>query len=154
MRRESPDLDSGRDENRDSAADHEKDRRKEALHVLLEARERLLSQMAEDILSNREVLLDSSGEESFSSFELEEIENRYSARLNALNSLLENLEYRHPHVRHRVETLTTTLRALKRDLGDLLTKFDEWDLVNLEITPISGEELLVVAALTADEYPE
>ena len=148
MRRESPDAESRRDD------DREKDRRKEALHVLLEARERLLTQMAEDILSNRDVLLDASERESFSSFELEEIEDRYSARLNALNSLLENLEYRQPNVRHRIETLTTTIRGLKRDLSDLLTKFDQWDLVNLEITPISAEELLVVAALTADEYPE
>ena len=102
MRRESPDVESSQRE------DQERERRREALGVLLEARERLLAQMTEDVLSNREVLLDGSSRDGFSSFELEEIEDRYSARLNALNSLLENLEYRHPKIKHRVETITTS----------------------------------------------
>ena len=110
MKRESPDVEQGQRE-----AD-ERERRKAALHVLIEARERLLAQMAEDVLSNSDVLLDGSTQDGFSNFELEEIEDRYSARLNALNSLLENLEYRQAKVKYHVETLTTTPRHLKKDL--------------------------------------
>jgi len=148
MKRERPEVEFNRHEKK------EREPRKEALHVLLEARERLLSQMAEDILAHRDVLLDGTAREEFSSFELAEIEDRYSARLNALNSLLENLEYRHPRVRHRVETLTTTHHTLKKDLNELLDRFDQWDLVNIAVTSGRGDELLVIAALTADEYPE
>jgi hypothetical protein len=148
MKREGADVESGQRE------EQERERRKEALHVLLDARERLLSQMTEDILTNRDALLDGSVRDGFSSFELEEIEDRYSTRLHAINSLLENLEYRHPMVRHRIETVSTTLRHLKRDLTGLLGKFEEWDLVDLEILPAGADEVLVVAALTADEYPE
>ncbi len=148
MSRESPDVESGQRE------DQERERRREALSVLMDAREHLLAQMTEDIPSNREVLLDGSSRDGFSSFELEEIEDRYSARLNALNSLLENLEYRHPSIQHRVETLTTDPGSIKKDLSALLTRFDQWDLVDLEITPLDGGEILVVVALTADEYPE
>lgn len=122
--------------------------------MLLEARERLLAQMAEDILSHRDVLLEGPDRQSFSSFELGEIEDRYSSRLNALNSLLENLEYRHPRVRHRVETISTTHKGIKKDLTALLDKFEQWDLVDIAVTPVQGDELLVIAALTVDEYPE
>lgn len=148
MRRESPDVEPSQHE------DQERERRREALNVLMEARDRLLAQMTEDVLSNREVLLDGSSRDGFSSFELEEIEDRYSARLNALNSLLENLEYRHPKIQHRVETITTNVSALKKDFSALLSRLDQWDLVDMEITPLENGELLVVAALTADEYPE
>ncbi len=148
MKRESTNVEPGQRE------DEERDRRREALEVLVEARERLLARMTEDVLSNRDLLLDGSARDGFTSFELEEIEDRYSARLNALNSLLENLEYRHPTIKHRVETLTTDPRSIKKDLSALLTRFDQWDLVDLEITPLDGGEILVVVALTADEYPE
>lgn len=148
MRRHGISTEPGQQEGQDG------DDRREALHVLVEARERLLQQMAEDILSHRELLLQSPGRGGYSSFELEEIEDRYSARLNAINSLLENLEYRHPQVRHRIETLTTTSRNLKRDLTALLAQCEQWDLVDLSVTPLSPQELLVVAALAADEYPE
>ena len=132
----------------------EQSRRKEALDVLLAARERLLAQMTEEVISNREVIQEGSSIEGLSSFELEEIEDRYSARLNALNSLLENLESRRPTVRHRVESLKTTTHSLEKDLAGLLAKLEQWDLVDMAILPQAGERLLVVLALTADEYPE
>lgn len=132
----------------------EQSRRKEALDVLLAARERLLAQMTEEVISNREVIQEGSSIEGLSSFELEEIEDRYSARLNALNSLLENLESRRPTVRHRVESLKTTTHSLEKDLAGLLSKLEQWDLVDMTILPQAGERLLVVLALTADEYPE
>lgn len=148
MERESYGVDAG------SSEEEERKRRREALDVLLEARDRLLAQMTEDVLSHRELILDGSGEEGLFHFDLEEIEDRYSARLNALNSLLENLEYRNPRIKHRIETLTTTSRALKKDLSSLLARMDQWDLVDLHVAPLNGEELLVVVALTADEYPD
>jgi hypothetical protein len=148
MERESHGIDAG------SSEEEERKRRREALDVLLEARDRLLAQMTEDVLSHRELILDGSGEEGLFRFDLEEIEDRYSARLNALNSLLENLEYRNPRIKHRVETLTTTPRALKKDLSSLLARMDQWDLVDLHVAPLDGEEMLVVVALTADEYPD
>jgi hypothetical protein len=147
MRRESSDVEARRE-------DEERNRRREALDVLLEARDRLLAQMTDDVLSNRDVILDGSGTEGIFRFDLEEIEDRYSARLNALNSLLENLEYRNPRIRHRIETLTTTSRTLKKDVSALLGKLDQWDLVDIDVSKIEGEEMLVVLALTADEYPD
>ena len=147
MRRESSDVEARRE-------DEERNRRREALDVLLEARDRLLAQMTDDVLSNRDTILDGSGTEGLFRFDLEEIEDRYSARLNALNSLLENLEYRNPRIRHRIETLTTTSRALKKDVSALLGKLDQWDLVDIDVSKLEGEEMLVVLALTADEYPE
>jgi hypothetical protein len=147
MRRESSDVEARRE-------DEERNRRREALDVLLEARDRLLAQMTDDVLSNRDTILDGSGTEGLFRFDLEEIEDRYSARLNALNSLLENLEYRNPRIRHRIETLTTTSRALKKDVSALLGMLDQWDLVDIDVSKLEGEEMLVVLALTADEYPE
>jgi len=147
MRRESSDVEARRE-------DEERNRRREALDVLLEARDRLLAQMTDDVLSNRDTILDGSGTEGLFRFDLEEIEDRYSARLNALNSLLENLEYRNPRIRHRIETLTTTSRALKKDVSAFLGKLDQWDLVDIDVSKLEGEEMLVVLALTADEYPE
>ena len=147
MRRESSDVEARRE-------DEERNRRREALDVLLEARDRLLAQMTDDVLSNRDMILDGSGSEGLFRFDLEEIEDRYSARLNALNSLLENLEYRNPRIRHRIETLTTTSHTLKKDVSALLGKLDQWDLVDIDVSKLEGEEMLVVLALTADEYPE
>ena len=147
MRRESSDVEARRE-------DEERNRRREALDVLLEARDRLLAQMTDDVLSNRDLILDGSGSEGIFRFDLEEIEDRYSARLNALNSLLENLEYRNPRIRHRIETLTTTSDRLKKDVSALLGKLDQWDLVDIDVSRLEGEEMLVVLALTADEYPE
>jgi hypothetical protein len=129
------------------------DRRREALQVLLEARERLLSQMTEDILAASDVLLDRS-QNGLMSFEFQEIEDRYASRLTALNSLLEQFEYRQPKIRYRVESMTSSQRTLKRDLGNLLKQYEEWDLVNFEVLRGDDDQLQVVAVLTADEYPE
>jgi len=148
MKRESSKIERWHKEEQEQA------RRKEALDVLLAARERLLAQMTEEVIANREVIVEGSSIEGLSSFELEEIEDRYSARLNALNSLLENLENRRPTVRHRVESLETTTGALEKDLAGLLSELEQWDLVDMAILPREGEQLLVVLALTADEYPE
>ena len=147
MERESPKVDTGHEE------EAERNRRGEALDVLLEARERLIAQMTEDILSHRELIVEGSGQDGLFGFEFQEIEDRYSARLNALNALLENLEYRRPKIKYRVETLNTTLRSLKKDLSLLLSK-EEWDLVNVDVTRLDSDQMLVVAAFTMDEYEE
>lgn len=147
MERESPRVDTGRQE------EEERSQRREALDVLLEARERLIAQMTEDILSHRELIQEGSVQDGLFGFEFQEIEDRYSARLNALNALLENLEYRRPKIKYRVETLSTTLRSLKKDLSHLLSK-EEWDLVNVDVTRLEGDQMLVVAAFTMDEYEE
>jgi hypothetical protein len=130
----------------------EEARRREALQVLLDARERLMTQMMDDILERREAL-DSEGG-SYSSFELEEIEDRYTARLQAINSLLENLEYRQPSIRYEVEAFTTSLKVLKKDLAAALDAYDQWDLVSVNVVPGRGEDVTVLLTFTADEYPE
>jgi hypothetical protein len=130
----------------------EKNRRKRALEVLLEARERLLSQVTDDILSHSDALLDGSQEGVFS-FEFQEIEDRYSARLNALNSLLEHLECREPIIENRVETVETSRRSIKKDLAALVRRLDQWDLVDFEVVP-QDESLLLIAVFTRDEYPD
>jgi hypothetical protein len=125
--------------------------RKEAIEVLLEVRDRLVAQLCEDILAGKDVLLDRSPDAPFS-FEFQEIEDRYSARLHAINSILENLEYRRPRLSHRVETLYTTPDQIARDLNELVDRFDQWDLVSINLTPLEGGELLAVVSFTADEY--
>jgi hypothetical protein len=147
MDRERPKVDTRQQETA------EQGRRKAALEVLLEARERLIGQMTEDILSHQELLVEGPGQDGLFGFEFQEIEDRYSARLNALNSLLENLEYRRAKIKYRVETLSTTLGSLKKDLTHLLSK-EEWDLVNVDVTRLDGDRMLVVAAFTMDEYDE
>ena len=144
-----PDLDSDRARSR--AEERSRRDRRGALEVLLEARERLVAQMCGDILSSRDVILDDSPDGLFS-FELQEIEDRYSARLHALNSILENLEYRRPRIAHRIETFRSTRTSLQEHLDDAVNRFDQWDLVDIDVTPLEGEEVLVVVAFTADEY--
>ena len=146
MKRESSNLDPSSNEARDNRW------RRDALEVLLEARERLITQMADEIRAQREVLLEGGGESLFS-FEFQEIEDRYSARLHSLNSILENLEYRRPRLAHKVETLKTTQANLDTELNALISQYDQWDLVNVSVNPI-GEALLVVVVFTADEYSE
>lgn len=125
--------------------------RKQAIEILLEVRERLVAQLCEEIQSGRDHLLDETPEALFS-FEFQEIEDRYSARLHAINSILENLEYRRPRIAHRVETLYTVPDQLSRDLNDLVDRFDQWDLVDIDVTPLENGELLAVVSFTADEY--
>lgn len=148
MKKEGPKVAAAR------ADDAERARRREALETLSEARDKLLQRMTEDVLSNQDVLREGAGPEGMSTFELEEIEDRYSARLNALNSLLENLEYRRPVIRHRAETMITTQRAIEKDINELLAENEQWDLVDISVCSLEGDKLLVVVAFTVDEYPE
>ncbi len=74
MQKEPPGID------RERYSEREDGRIRDALQVLAEARERLLAQMTEDVLSHREGLLNASEEDGVFSFELQEIEDRYSTR--------------------------------------------------------------------------
>ena len=131
-----------------------KKKRSEALEILLEARDRLVSQLCDDILSHRDVILEDAGQEGLFSFEFQEIEDRYSARLHALNSILENLEYRRPRIAHKVETFRTSSDELAKDLNEVVDRYDQWDLVDIDVTPLSDAQLLVVVGFTADEFVE
>jgi len=109
--------------------------------------------MADEIRAHRDVILDqATGQDSLFSFEFQEIEDRYSARLHALNSILENLEFRRPRLAHKVETLTTSREHLYQDLNSLVSQFDQWDLVDINVTELKDEQLLAVVSFTADEY--
>ncbi len=147
MPRGSSDLESSARESRTHRL------RRDALETLLEARDRLVSQMADEIRAHRDVILDqATGQDSLFSFEFQEIEDRYSARLHALNSILENLEFRRPRLAHKVETLTTSREHLYQDLNSLVSQFDQWDLVDINVTELKDEQLLAVVSFTADEY--
>lgn len=147
MKAESSDV-----EREGEAREHK--RRRDAIEILLEARERLFAQLTEDILSNREVILDSSGPDGVFSFEFQEIDNRYSGRIHALNSLLESLEYRRPRFAHKVETFIASRESLEKDINDVVSSHDQWDLVDMNLTPLEDDKFLVVAAFTVDEYVE
>ena len=147
MRQEGSGLDAFRFDARERA------RRKEALDVLLEARDRVLAEMTEEILAHQDVFLDASQGGVFS-FEFQEIEDRFSVRLNSLNALLEHLEYRQALIRHRVETQETTRGALQKTLQSLLDRFENWDLADFEVVPGAGEKVLLVAVLLCDEVPD
>ena len=119
----------------------------------MEAREQLLAQMTEEILAHRDVFLDSADGSTFS-FEFQEIEDRYSVRLNSLNVLLEHLEYRQPRVLHRVETVTTTLASVNQSLDALLGSSDDWELGDFEVVRLEGDQVLLIAVLVCDEAQE
>ena len=127
-------------------------RTQEALHVLLEARDRLLEQMTNDILAHREALLGDADDSGVFNFELQEIEDRYSARLSSLNALLENLEYRQPRVEHRVETVDTTVERVGEAIFEIVDTLPGWDLVDFEVVAKKGDDVSVVAVLARDEY--
>ncbi len=129
-------------------------RRRDALEILLKARDGLISEMAEEIRLRKDALLDSAGEQNVLGFEFQEIEDRYTARLQALNSILENLEYRRPRLAHRIETINSTRDNLKKDLNELVSRFDQWDLVDVNVSEMSDSSLLVVISFTADDYGE
>ena len=148
MQKETSNLESSVRERRQNL------RRRDALEILLKARDGLIAEMAEEIRLRREALLDSSGDQNVLGFEFQEIEDRYTARLHALNSILENLEYRRPRLAHRVETLATTSEDLKKDLNGLVSRFDQWDLVDVSVTQLSDSSLLAVVSFTADDYGE
>ena len=129
-------------------------RRRDALEILLKARDGLIAEMAEEIRLRKDALLDSAGEQNVLGFEFQEIEDRYTARLQALNSILENLEYRRPRLAHRIETINSTRDNLKKDLNELVSRFDQWDLVDVNVSEMSDSSLLVVISFTADDYGE
>ncbi len=149
MHRDFPGIDAGRNPSRPGH-----DKSSQALAILLEARERLLEQMADEIVSHREELLGASGEAGMFSFELQEIEDRYSARLTALNALVENLEYRQPQVDHRVETAETTLAGVQQSLERILRRSESWDLVDFEVVRLEDDRVFLVTVLARDEPPE
>ena len=128
--------------------------RRDALEILLKARDGLIAEMAEEIRLRKDALLDSAGEQNVLGFEFQEIEDRYTARLQALNSILENLEYRRPRLAHRIETINSTRDNLKKDLNELVSRFDQWDLVDVNVSEMSDSSLLVVISFTADDYGE
>ena len=144
--------DSSRIETGRGSERREDQRMKSALNVLLEARERLLSQMTEDILAHRDGLLTTSIDDGVFGFELQEIEDRYSARLSALNSLLESLDDRQPTVQHRVETFETTLSEVGATLRKVLDASERWDLVDFEVVPKDSAKALLVVVLACDEF--
>jgi len=140
---------SGLDQFRSEADEEDEVRRKAAVNVLLEAKERLLVQLTEEILSHRESFLDDSSVAAFG-FELQEIEDRYSVRLNSLSVLLEQLDTRPPRLQHRVETVTTTLKAVKKDLKQLVDRYDGWDLADFEVVPCA-EGVVLIAIFVCEE---
>src|SRR5262245_61870478 len=131
-----------------------RDRRQDALKLLVQAREHLISQMAEEIISNRDALLGDPSQTGIFGFEFQEIEDRYIGRLNAINSILDNLEYRPARIVNKTEVLFTTRKRMKKDLDDLISRYDQWDLVNVNAAKIADDQLMVIVAFTADEYPE
>ncbi len=124
---------------------------REAFRVLIEARDRLLRKLSEEVLAHREAFLDASGSDDPLGFELQEIEDRYSARLTALNSLIDNLEYRRPRVEHKVRVLRATVPSLERVLS---RAHSDWDLVGVSIARLEGDQVLAVVAFTSEVYDE
>ena len=129
-------------------------RRRDALEILLKARDGLIAEMAEEIRLRKDAFIDSSGDHNVLGCEFQEIEDRYTARLHSLNSILENLEYRRPRLAHRIETLSSTRESLKKDLNDLVCRFDQWDLVDVNVSEMTDSTLLAVVSFTADDYGE
>ena len=130
------------------------ERRQDALNLLLQAREHLIAQMAEEIISNRDAILGDPSQTGIFGFEFQEIEDRYIGRLNAINSILDNLEYRPARIINKTETLVTNRKRMKRDLDELIARYDQWDLVSLNATKLGEDQLLLLVAFTADDYPE
>ena len=132
------------------------DRRNDALQLLIKAREHLIAQMAEEIVSNRDAILGDPSQTGLFGFEFQEIEDRYIGRLNAINSILDNLEHRTARVVNKTEVLFTNKKRLKKDLDDLIEKYtnEQYDLVNIATTKVSDDQLMLIVAFTADEYPD
>ena len=129
------------------------DRRQDALNLLLRARERLIAQMADEILSNREAILGDPSQTGLFGFEFQEIEDRYIGRLSAINSILDNLEHRQARIVNKSEVLFTNRKRLKKDLDDLIRRYDQWDLVGVNALKVTDDQLALIVAFTADEYP-
>lgn len=148
MKREAPDPDAAPRENAEEGV------RRDALEVLLEAREKLLHRMIEEILSNRDVIVEGSHPEGLFGFELQEIEDRYSSRLASLNALLDNLEYRKARLEHAIRVVRTTVHNAERDVGEVLREYEDWDLVGFEVVRLEGEKVVAFIALTSEVYPD
>jgi len=129
-------------------------RYRDAFQILLNARENLINQMAEEILMNQEAILGDPTQTGLLGFEFQEIEDRYIGRLNAINSILDNLEPRPTRIANKTEVIVTSEKELKKDLDRLIEQYDQWELVSVNATALAGEQLLVVVAFTADEYPQ
>ena len=134
-----------------SVAPH--DRRRDALDLLIRAREHLIQQMAEEIVSNRDAIIGDPTQTGLFGFEFQEIEDRYIGRLSAINSILDNLEHRPARIINRTEVVLTNRKRVKKDLDDLISRYDQWDVVSVNATRISEDQLMVLVAFTADEYP-
>jgi hypothetical protein len=154
MPRDNEDPVEEREEASPSKAVSPPDRRQDALNLLIQARENLIAQMAEEIMSNRDAILGDPSQTGIFGFEFQEIEDRYIGRLNAINSILDNLEYRPARIVNKTEVLLTTKKRLKKDLDDLIARYDQWDLVSVNATKVGEDQLMLILALTADEYPE
>ena len=59
-----------------------------------------------------------------------------------------------PRLAHRIETLSSTPESLKKDLNDLVCRFDQWDLVDVNVSEMTDSTLLAVVSFTADDYGE
>ncbi len=129
------------------------DRKQEALHVLIKARENLLAQMAEEILLNRDSILGDPAQTGLLGFEFQEIEDRYIGRLNSINAILDNLEPRPSRIVNKTEVLFSSRKELKKDLDDLIDRYDQWDLVSVSTTRVSDDQFMLLVAFSADEYP-
>jgi hypothetical protein len=134
--------------------DHDCSSRKEALRVLMEARDKLVGQMTREIVRQRDLILDGSDQDGALGFELQEIEDRYAPRLQALNSLLDNLEYRQSRLEYRVETLKTTERTVQKDLSEFLIRFDGWDLIQTTVLREEGDAVVLLVILGAEDYSD
>jgi hypothetical protein len=132
----------------------EPNRRRDAMMLLIRARDNLIAQMAEEIVSNRDAILGDPSQTGLFGFEFQEIEDRYIGRLNAINSILDNLEHRPARIVNRTEVLFTNKKKVKKDLDDLIDRYDQWDVVTVNTTKLTEENLMVIVAFTADEYPE
>jgi hypothetical protein len=129
------------------------DRRQDALNLLVRARERLIAQMADEILSNRDAILGDPSQTGLFGFEFQEIEDRYIGRLSAINSILDNLEHRQARIINKTEIIFTNRKRVKKDLDDLIARYDQWDLVGVNALKVSDDQLALIVAFTADEYP-
>jgi hypothetical protein len=141
-------------------------KRRDALRLLIKARENLISQMAEEIVSNRDAILGDLSQTGLFGFEFQEIEDRYIGRLNAINSILDNLEVRAARIVNKTEVVYTTRKRLKDDLDELIARYDQWDVVSVNAIPAAIPEkgkvdraakgdpdgLMLIVAFTADEY--
>lgn len=139
---------------RQRSAQDEEDPYREAFQVLLEARERLLRKMSEEVLAHRDTFLDAAGSEDTLGFELQDLEDRYSARLHALNALIDNLEYRRPRVEHKVRVLRATVGTLERAIAREVEAHADWDLVGVSVARLEGDQILAVVAFTSEVYDD